>query len=330
MRYVIRRFEGTSSEYASLAALLTAVWPEQPASSSWLERSDGERDAQHPVHRETAMAADDPDCWVGTAEARPHRWPTRPGLYELQVAVHPDHRRRGVGAALYDRAAAAVRAHAWALESGTREDRHDAVQFLTRRGFRKLDRNPESMLDLAAFDPSQWAEAVDRAESTGVRLRTLTEVLTNGDDMLRAIWELETRTECDAPGQRDREPAPFDRWRRAFDDNPDLLPQAYIVAVDGDRLVGLSHLWASQATDSILYTGFTGVLPSYRRRGLATAMKVRSLAWARGLETTAGGPPLVRTGNEETNPMLAINLALGFRERPAWLRFGREVGPDER
>ena len=65
-------------------------------------------------------------------------------------------------------------------------------------------------------------------------------------------------------------------------------PEAHLVALDGAAVVGMTQLWASQATDALLYTGFTGVAQS-------------------------------RTGNEESNPMLGINLRLGFVPRPAFL-----------
>jgi GNAT superfamily N-acetyltransferase len=78
--------------------------------------------------------------------------------------------------------------------------------------------------------------------------------------------------------------------------------------------------------DRILYTGFTGVLPTYRRRGIATALKVRALTYARGLLTSTGEHPLVRTGNEENNPMLQINLCLGFVELPGEVILLKELG----
>jgi len=95
--------------------------------------------------------------------------------------------------------------------------------------------------------------------------------------------------------------------------------------VDGDEYVGVSYLWGSQATDEILYTGFTGVRRSYRHRGIATALKVMAIRYAQSRKTNSGRPVVIRTNNEETNPMFQINLMLGFQELPAWLAYVKHL-----
>jgi GNAT superfamily N-acetyltransferase len=68
-----------------------------------------------------------------------------------------------------------------------------------------------------------------------------------------------------------------------------------------------------------LVTAITGVVPSHRRRGIATALKVTSLQQAQKLGTHA-----VKTDNEENNPMYQINRRLGFMLQPAILEFSRQ------
>lgn len=70
-----------------------------------------------------------------------------------------------------------------------------------------------------------------------------------------------------------------------------------------------------------MHTGLTGVLPEYRRRRIALALKQRALAWAR-----EQGVKLVRTSNDSTNlRMLSINERLGFVKEPAWIHLVRHV-----
>ena len=53
---------------------------------------------------------------------------------------------------------------------------------------------------------------------------------------------------------------------------------------------------------------FTGTLPEYRGRGIATALKVRAGALAHSL----GIRLLVTANRVENAPILAVNRALGF------------------
>jgi RimJ/RimL family protein N-acetyltransferase len=71
---------------------------------------------------------------------------------------------------------------------------------------------------------------------------------------------------------------------------------------------------------------FTGTLRAYRGRGLALAVKLASIAWAREHGVTS-----MQTNNDETNaPMLAINRRLGYRpagRRVEWVRAGTASSP---
>ncbi len=62
-------------------------------------------------------------------------------------------------------------------------------------------------------------------------------------------------------------------------------------------------------------TSVTGVRPEYRRQGIATALKVRTITYAQ-----RHGVKEIMTNNDLQNPMYQLNLRLGFRALPAWVR----------
>ena len=70
--------------------------------------------------------------------------------------------------------------------------------------------------------------------------------------------------------------------------------------------------------------GLTAVLPPYRRRGIALALKLRGIRYAQAV-----GCPAILTGSEEHNrPMLTLNARLGFVPQPAWITFEKHLHPE--
>ena len=88
-----------------------------------------------------------------------------------------------------------------------------------------------------------------------------------------------------------------------------------ILASHGDRWVGLSAIGIYPA-DKHAYNAFTGVLREYRGRGLAQALKLKTILLARKESMR-----YIRTHNDSKNaPMLAINRKLGYQPEPGMYR----------
>ena len=206
------------------------------------------------------------------------------------------------------------------VEAAARERSPAGIRFLERHGFRLAQRNPLSELDPSTFDPS-----FPDTPPAGIEIRSLAALMADGPDWRLALYDLQCAVERDVPWYDEVHVRPFDEWAASYVDNPDLLPDGHLVAMDGDAYVGLTQLWASEADDRVVYTGLTGVRRSHRRRGIASALKARAIRHAAGLRTAAGGVPVIRTGNEESNPMLALNRRLGFREVDALNVYVREL-----
>lgn len=322
----------TSDDYAALAAVASAADPRNPASVDYLRRTDGERDPRKVMRRwvaEVPAAAATSDV-VAFAHCGQLFGDAGSRRLQVEIQVHPAFRRRGIGGALFDAvvrdaASALAPRRIEALECGAWERFADSARFLARHGFRPVQRNPASELDVASFDPAPYAGLEAKLAAEGVEIRTLAEVMAADPRWRERLYDLTCAVERDVPWYAEIEHRGFDEWAAMYRDNPDLLPQAHTVAVDGDLYVGLTQLWASQATDRVLYTSLTGVRRSHRRRGIALALKVRSIRHAATLRTADGGVPVIRTGNEEGNPMLGINEVLGFRQVDTLVTWAREL-----
>ena len=118
-----------------------------------------------------------------------------------------------------------------------------------------------------------------------------------------------------APGESFTYPTLERYWQNASD-NPNFDPEAWFVAVKNGEYAGLTQLYRSAAPD-LMHTGFTGVSRAHRGRGLALALKLTALEYAK-----SRGVREVVTSNAQSNrPMLSINEALGFVKEPAWIDF---------
>lgn len=315
----VRPFDLNSlADYQAVVAIDNLIDPDHADSVENWQHWDSHRNPAHLMRRFIAERN-------GEAVAFGHfmhqSWSFREDKYMIWVGVHPDHERKGYGSALWNYLMAQLaRRQPDELVSYTRENRTRAVQFLEKRGFEVKLRMPVSRINPQAFDEAPFAGKIARVEQSGIAVHTLDELRAADPDWVHKAYELEWGCLQDVPSVDGFTKQPFEAWQKRLLDSPNFMPQAWFIAVDGDDWVGLSCLWRNSTSSHKLGTGLTGVLRSHRRRGIATAMKVRALAFARDFGATE-----VDTDNEENNPMLQLNYQLGFRSMPAELTLHRKL-----
>jgi predicted GNAT superfamily acetyltransferase len=103
--------------------------------------------------------------------------------------------------------------------------------------------------------------------------------------------------------ERQRSPLP------SADEIHHLRGPAIFVAVAGDEVVGYAKFSLTQATPTVAHHDLTAVKRAWRKRGVARALKVTQIHWAK-----ANGYEELRTTNDERNaPMRGLNAELGYR-----------------
>lgn len=271
---------------------------------------------------ERRMIAEEAGAAVGYSDIVNSRGQFVADNYQLEVVVRPAARRRGIGRALYRDAEAVLRgrgAH-W-VRDGVKESAVAGVAFARRIGAGELKRDWESRLDVTAFDPAPFAEALTRATAAGVRITTLADELRGDPDALRKAHELHQVARLDVPGLDPPTATPYERFETEVLRRPWSLPEAYFLAVLDGRYVGESSLAKEGADPTVIHQNLTGVLRAERGKGIAMALKLKTVEYAR-----AHGYRRIRTWNDSLNePMLAINVALGFVREPAWITFGKDL-----
>ena len=320
----IRPFEQTDAEYEARTALSNAMYPDDYVDTvAEAKHDDAHRDPK--IHIERWMAYGPDGTLVGISSAGQSSWSYHPRKLYVDVNVHPDWRRRGVGTQLFDHIRASVeRFDPAKLSVGVRDDQADAIRFAERRGFSELMREWENHLDLATYNPSAFAGKSEAVEASGIRLATLTELRAEDPDGWgRRLFEVSNAAAADIPSAVKHTDPDYDVWIKRIVDCPNLVPDGFMIAVVDGEMAGISTLWLSQGEPDVVYTGLTGVRREYRRRGIALALKLRALEYAR-----SNGFKKVKTWNNTGNQgMLAINYALGFKPQPAWIDYALILDP---
>lgn len=207
------------------------------------------------------------------------------------LQVHPDHRGRGAGSALFD----AVWQHLRDL--GIRRVRtwcpEQSLDFARRRGFTPSRRMRYAALGLLPPPP---APPVPH----DVRLVAVSE-LDPGD-----LYEADVAASADEPGDVPVDAMTYRTWRRDVWDDAGLDHELSVAAVVDARVAAFSLV---RRDGGRMWSDFTATVPRHRGRGLARLVKTVALRRA-----AADGAVEAYTSNDESNaPMLAINARLGYR-----------------
>lgn len=244
-----------------------------------------------PEERALRLVAESGGRVIGSASASLNRF-APPGTAEVVLGVHPDHRGRGAGSALWERVAAHLDAVGATI---TRVSAHDdaSAAFAARRGF-----DSGRVLRVSAVDPREVPEPV---LPDGVELRSMAD-----EAGMRAAYDVDTHISAEVPSPVPRARLSYEAWRERNLGAGVMDRDCSLVAfLDGEPVaLTIVNVMAPRAINSI-----AGTHPSHRRKGLARLVKAASLRVA-----AAKGVTSVATLNDEENTaMLAVNAGLGYR-----------------
>jgi mycothiol synthase len=311
----------TPADYTALVAVGKASYPDYGETVEEWRHWDESWD--HDKYFKLRLVAEDAGRIVGYGQVNHMRWAHVPTKYRVEVTVLPDARGRGHGTALYDELVAAVTARdAKTVAAAAKESMADGVRFLTKRGFHEVKRDWESRLFVKGFDFERFRTADDRVAKQGIRIATLAEEMERDPDALQKTFELNEDCRMDIPSVDPPTRHTFEEFRRDDIDAPNALPEAFYLAIDKDgRYLGVSNMFRSLDDPSFIWQGITGVRREARGKGIAMALKLRTVRYA-----IDNGIEHIKTWNDVHNkPMLSINEAMGFAKQPAWISYEKDL-----
>jgi len=216
------------------------------------------------------------------------------------VTVLPEHRRRGVGSALYRAISSwTAKRGLTELEVPVLDNDPESLAFAERRGFIEERRELGVVLQLAEITPPK-IEPPD-----GVEIVTWAEA----PELARGIYEVALEALPDIPGSENDDVEPFDDWLAHDMQGSGDRPEATFVALAGEEVVGYAKFSLTAAQPRTAHHDLSAVKRAWRGRGVARALKAAQINWA-----LANGYEELHTRNEERNePIRRLNARLGYR-----------------
>lgn len=263
-------------------------------------------------HRLTWLATDADGAPVGVAGLRVFTSPGQEHLAELELHVHPAHRRRGTGSLLLSAVVAACRTENRRSLIAEAPADSPGEAFSERHGFRRALTLDHLMLSLGELNESDLLRTAD-AEHPGYRLTGWTGTV---PDDLADVFAAAKNAMNDMPvGDLDYGSVAWDADRvramgQVVADRGDTLLTIAAVHDDG-TMAGYTEILIPRGTAPRAQQYDTAVVPAHRGHGLGLWVKAAMVC---RLRAEHPGVVEVETDNADDNVhMLAVNHRLGFR-----------------
>ncbi|MFK7802752.1 MAG: GNAT family N-acetyltransferase [Anaerolineae bacterium] len=318
MSYSIREFNGSDADYAICVELYNKAWPEYYRTEKVYRFSDG---ARNPKYFHKRIIAEQNGVPVGLCTYMEEYESEDEDDYFTMISIDPAADYLATAESIFGHMITDLRSrNGIKLNTVFLEDRLETKTYLESSGWAFAQRDPRSELDVQTFDFGPYSGLDEKMAAEGIEIANLTALKERFPDWQRLMYELEGPIIRDIPAPFPIKQEPFEDFVKWFD-HPNFLPESDFYALEGDKWVGLSNVKKVDGISDYMSVGLTGTLPSHRRRGIATALKVKTIEFAKQY-----GAKFIRTDNEENNPMYYLNLQLGFEPKPALLNYELKLG----
>lgn len=302
MLFIIRPIE--PHDYEATVALCNQVDPERnEQASAWQRAELGEttstvRRRWVAVHQVTHQVLGYASFWLVWLQK-----------FRMDLIIDPAWRQQGIGGTLWEHLLAGLNeVNARTVQARVWDENVVSLQFLQRRRFREMQRMYQLRLDLRSVNMESLLPLMVPLSTASVEVTTLHHAVQQDPACWRKLTKLHNTV---VPHWPDPDPGPiipvspeaFQRQLTGWN----VIPEAFFIAHHQGHYIGYSGLARRDDAPHVGESGGTAVHPAYRGRGIATALKVYGIQYARqhGFQTAA---------TRSANPaMVRVNEKLGFQ-----------------
>ena len=276
----IRPFHPSEADYEAVVAISNANWSDNPKTIAEEKHADANRNPSHFFKRLVGELSEE---IIAIGECGETFWLEEPDQYYWHFNMLPNYVGQGFEVQLYDALMALLsKQNPRKFFVGMRDDKLEQVEFIEARGYRLIQTEPTSYLEVASFEAGHFSEVVASVHQLGIQIFDVHHLQQVDPAWMPKLWELQWQVRQDVPqtGQVIREP--FEEFEQQVTDPNRYDPTSHFVAVhqsaeDGNTIgsyVGMTRLTYNAVDPTVGDTDLTGVVRNYRRKGIATALKV--------------------------------------------------------
>jgi mycothiol synthase len=306
----------TVDDFVKISEIQNLVSPERPQSAAEFLEDSTNLDPKIKQQFFVALFEHEIQAFMMYTQHQDHFHPQH---FWLRAAVHPDFRRLGIGSKLLEAIMQELTLfNPILLQCAAQENRDYSLKFLAHHGFSEEWRRVNMVLDLEEFDAVPFAGLIEKLEAQGFSFKTIDQ-LRDDPDRDQQLCDLGNAVSGDVPLGLPSTPLTLAQFKKSILEVSWAREQAFCVAIFDRLYVGVNNI----GTDSNghAFVDVTGVLPNFRGRGLAQALKLKGIQWA-----LKQGMTKMFTANDLINaPMLAVNQKFGFVHEPIHIRFGKKL-----
>ena len=196
-------------------------------------------------------------------------------------------------------------------------------KLLIKNSFKLVQTNREYSCDVRKVDIKKYYPLIEKLESEGIKFYDSKEEMRNFSNHYKKLEELIWKYDQDIPFPNGVKHTrmPFKQFMKYSINFEENRYGTEIIAVLDGKYIGSTDLNVYHKSEPHkAWTGGLGVLKEFRRKGIATALKIKAIE-----KLLKKGITEIRTDNEENNPMYKINEALGFKQVPFNLEYMKEI-----
>jgi GNAT superfamily N-acetyltransferase len=250
-------------------------------------------------------------------------WEQRTAPYlilKVEILFHPEYE---VAEMIFDKIINDIQIIGpYAIQARAFHDQTRLLQFYEKYGFVENHRMMHVYLPLIDANLTPFVEIENKLNSKGIVITTSAGEIVSDVDYFSKLQALNNSTWDDYPTEPLLPPTLPNDQMLTHEDN---IPEAYFIAKMGQLYIGHSHLMKLPSDPQNLIQGLTATLREFRGEGIATALKIKGIEYAK-----KNGYQGIYTSSRDTNEaMQAVNRKLGWRPYYSEVRLEKILKSDQ-